>query len=101
INYVKVTGLLKDGELVRGVRAMDVETGTEIEVRGSVVINATGVFVDGVLRMDDPTAPGIISPSQGIHLVLDKKFLPGNSAIMVPQTDDGRVLFAVPWHDRV
>jgi glycerol-3-phosphate dehydrogenase len=66
-----------------------------------VVINATGVFTDSILKMDDPDARNIISPSQGVHLILDKEFLPGDSAIMVPQTEDGRVLFAVPWHDKV
>jgi glycerol-3-phosphate dehydrogenase len=66
-----------------------------------VVVNATGIFTDDILRMDQPTATPIITHSQGVHLVLDKRFLKGNTAIMVPQTEDGRVLFAVPWHDRV
>jgi glycerol-3-phosphate dehydrogenase len=64
------------------------------------VINATGVFVDGLRQLDDPAAPAVVAPSQGVHLVLDRTFLPGDSAIMVPHTDDGRVLFAVPWHGR-
>jgi glycerol-3-phosphate dehydrogenase len=79
----------------------DVEKGDEFETRAKVVVNATGVFVDRVRQMDERDAPPIVTASQGIHLVLDKKFLPGDTAIMVPQTDDGRVLFAVPWHDRV
>jgi glycerol-3-phosphate dehydrogenase len=66
-----------------------------------VVVNATGVFTDNVRKMDDPAAPDIILPSQGVHIVLEPDFLPGNSAIMVPETDDGRVLFAVPWHGKV
>jgi glycerol-3-phosphate dehydrogenase len=65
------------------------------------VVNATGVFTDNLLKMENPEAKPIISPSQGVHLVLNKEFLPGDSAIMVPQTADGRVLFAVPWHDKV
>jgi len=81
--------------------ARDLETGKEYEIHGRVVVNATGVFTDHVLRMDDPQAPEIVTPSQGTHLVLDSEFLPGESAIMVPHTTDGRVLFAVPWHDRV
>jgi glycerol-3-phosphate dehydrogenase len=64
-------------------------------------VNATGVFADQILQMDDPTAPRTIIPSQGIHLVLDKEFLQGDSAIMIPKTSDGRVLFAVPWHNKV
>mgnify|MGYP006269002769 CR=1 FL=1 len=100
-NYVKVTGLVKNDGVVAGVRARDEETGTEFEVKAGAVINATGVFVDGVLRLDNPEAKPIVSPSQGIHLVLPKEFLPGTDAVMVPKTKDGRVLFAVPWHDSV
>jgi glycerol-3-phosphate dehydrogenase len=96
-----VTGLLKANGIVAGVTARDLETGRDFEIKGRVVVNATGVFVDGVRRMDDPTVAAMIAPSQGVHLVLDKSFLPGESAIMVPHTADGRVMFAVPWHDRV
>ena len=102
LNYVRVTDLLEgDDGYVRGVRATDEEGGGTLEIEARVVINATGPFADGLRRMDDPDAGSIIRPSQGIHLVLDKTFLPGDAAIMVPQTEDGRVLFAVPWHDRV
>ncbi|MCE5335513.1 MAG: glycerol-3-phosphate dehydrogenase/oxidase [Desulfobacteraceae bacterium] len=101
INYMKVEGLLKSGEMVAGVFARDMETGREYEIRGKAVVNATGVFADSVIRMDAPDARRIIAPSQGVHLVLDKEFLRGDSAIMVPHTDDGRVLFAVPWHNKV
>jgi glycerol-3-phosphate dehydrogenase len=80
---------------------VDEETGEKLELRARVVVNATGPFSDGVRRMDDPAAKPLIAPSQGVHLVLDREFLPGDAAIMVPQTDDGRVLFAIPWHDRV
>jgi glycerol-3-phosphate dehydrogenase len=66
-----------------------------------VVVNATGIFADGLRRMDDPASPPLLAPSQGVHLVLDRRFQPGESAILIPHTDDGRVLFAVPWHDRV
>jgi glycerol-3-phosphate dehydrogenase len=101
VNYVEAVGLLKEGELVRGVRLRDAETGQEAEVRARVVINATGIFADGLRRMDDPASPPLLAPSQGVHLVLDRRFQPGGSAILVPHTDDGRVLFAVPWHGRV
>jgi glycerol-3-phosphate dehydrogenase len=101
INYMKVTGLMKAGGLIQGVRALDGEGGREYEIHGRVVINATGVFTDAILRMDNPEAGKLVTPSQGIHLILDKEFLPGDSAIMVPHTDDGRVLFAVPWHGKV
>jgi len=101
LNYVRVTGLKKRGGLVTGVFAEDAETGEALEFDGRVVVNAAGIFSDDVRRMDDPKAERLMAPSQGVHLVLDRSFLPGNSAIMVPKTADGRVLFAVPWHDRV
>ena len=81
--------------------ARDRETGKEYRLRARVVINATGVYCDAIRRLDDPTAADIVTPSQGIHLVLERSFLGGESAIMVPHTDDGRVLFALPWYDRV
>ncbi|MEX1255988.1 MAG: glycerol-3-phosphate dehydrogenase/oxidase [Gemmatimonadota bacterium] len=101
LNYVKVTGLLKEEGEIRGVRAVDQESGASYQLSAKVVVNATGVFSDTVRQMDDPEAVRMISPSQGVHIVLDRSFLPGDSAIMVPKTDDGRVLFAIPWHDRV
>src|SRR5690606_14276074 len=101
LNYVQVVGLSKEAGGVVGVQARDVESGQEAEVRGRVVVNAAGVFADGLRRMDDSEAPAMIAPSQGVHIVLDREFLPGDSAIMVPKTDDGRVLFAIPWLGRV
>ncbi len=101
INYCKVTGLLKDGELICGVTAVEQESGEEYSIKSKVVINATGVFSDEVLQFDEPDKKDLITPSQGVHLVIDKSFLPNDHAIMVPQTSDGRVMFAVPWHDHV
>lgn len=101
LNYMKVEKLLKNEDLVNGVIARDAETDDEYELTALAVINATGVFCDSIRRLDDPGCKSLISPSQGIHLVLDRSFLPGKSAIMVPHIDDGRVLFAVPWHERV
>ncbi len=100
LNYTPVTGLLKDADgAIHGVTVRDAETGAVHQVAGRVVINATGPFTDGVRRLDRPDAPAIVAPSQGVHLVLDREFLPGDSAIMVPHTDDGRVMFAIPWYD--
>ncbi|MDA3789695.1 MAG: glycerol-3-phosphate dehydrogenase/oxidase [Desulfobacula sp.] len=102
LNYMPVTGLLKDRRnLVCGVEVTDAESGENHRVRSRVVINATGVFVDAILSMDDAGAEPLVRPSQGIHFVLDKSFLQGDSAIMIPKTSDGRVLFAVPWHGKV
>ncbi len=101
LNYVAAVRLLKREDWVTGVVARDAETGREYELRAKVVINATGVFADSIRRMDDAGATDMISPSQGVHIVLDESFLQGDTAIMVPHTDDGRVLFAIPWHNRV
>ncbi|HZV36594.1 MAG TPA: glycerol-3-phosphate dehydrogenase/oxidase [Verrucomicrobiae bacterium] len=101
INYVEIVGLLKNEGRIKGVRALDRETGREYEIAGRAVINATGIFTDRIMHLDDPAAKPRIAMSRGAHLVVDRKFLPGDSAIMVPHTDDGRVLFAVPWHDKV
>ncbi len=130
INYIQVSSLLKNSAMVYGASAMmtrrrsesrgreqhhgekteekvsgvvarDSETGHEYKLAARVVVNATGVFADAIRRMDDRSADNVIAPSQGAHIVLERSFLPGESAIMVPKTDDGRVLFAIPWHDRV
>ncbi|QKJ33151.1 glycerol-3-phosphate dehydrogenase/oxidase [Mucilaginibacter mali] len=98
INYMKVTGLLKTGNKVSGIRAFDMEGQKEYTLNAKVVINATGVFVDEILQMDSPSTKPMVRPSQGVHVVLDKSFLNGDSALMIPETSDGRVLFAVPWH---
>ena len=79
----------------------DSESGSEYQVKARAVINATGVFSDAIRKMDEPEAKTVVAASQGSHVVLPKAFLPGNSAVMVPHTPDGRVLFAVPWHDHV
>ncbi|HEU4321709.1 MAG TPA: glycerol-3-phosphate dehydrogenase/oxidase [Roseiflexaceae bacterium] len=101
LNYAPVTGLVKEGSRVRGVQARDTETGEELTILARAVVNATGVYADTLRQIDQPETPTMLSPSQGIHIVLDRSFLPGDHAIMIPKTDDGRVLFAVPWHNRV
>jgi glycerol-3-phosphate dehydrogenase len=100
LNYFRVCGLKKDGNKISGVIAKDLETGTEYILQAKTVINATGVFVDELLNMDEPEARKLIQSSQGIHLVFDKSFLGPHDALMIPKTKDGRVLFAIPWHDR-
>lgn len=102
LNYTKVTALLKsDGDVVTGVETEDVITGEKAKHYGKVVINATGVFVDDILQMNNPNAKKMVRPSQGVHVVLDKSFLNSESALMIPKTSDGRVLFAVPWHEHL
>ena len=102
INYMKVTSLLKDEtQKLAGATIEDEETGATYNINARSVVNATGVFVDGILKMDNPEAPKSVVASQGVHLVLDKKFYKSEHALMIPETSDGRVLFAVPWHNEV
>ncbi|MEK9612783.1 MAG: glycerol-3-phosphate dehydrogenase/oxidase [Flavobacteriaceae bacterium] len=101
LNYVEAKGLEKEGELLTGIRVKDQISGEEKTIRSKVIINATGVFSDQITAMDQPEAQPMIRPSQGVHIVIEKSFLNGPHAIMVPHTTDGRVLFAVPWNDFV
>jgi glycerol-3-phosphate dehydrogenase len=122
LNYFRMDGLLKKDGVIRGVLATDQAGGAGMtaqtgggkpapgpgdpggksyEIKARVVINATGVFTDSILQIDQPGSETVIAPSQGVHIILDKDFLPGRAAILVPHTDDGRVLFAVPWHDKI
>jgi glycerol-3-phosphate dehydrogenase len=100
-NYVRVTGLTKNeyGKIT-GVNALDMLANRSFCLQARVVINATGIFVDELMQMDVRKKVGIVRPSQGVHLVVDKSFLGGDTAIMIPGTSDGRVLFGVPWHGK-
>jgi glycerol-3-phosphate dehydrogenase len=99
LNYASVMRLMQDrAGRVCGVTFRDVESGREYEAAARVVVNATGAFCDAVRVMADPSSKPMVTPSQGIHLVFDRSFLPGDAALMVPKTSDGRVLFAIPWH---
>lgn len=102
LNYVKVEQMVKDkaGQLT-GVIAADQLTGELYSFYARAIINATGVFVDDIMELDFPESKKQVRPSQGVHLVVDSKFLGGNSALMIPKTKDGRVLFGVPWHGKV
>jgi glycerol-3-phosphate dehydrogenase len=113
-NYMKVERLVRSGSKITGVAVRDQITGQEYSLAGRIVVNATGVFADAILKMDEDSIAGDaanrsredesrprIAPSQGSHLVLDADFLPGSAALMIPETDDGRVLFAIPWHGKV
>jgi glycerol-3-phosphate dehydrogenase len=101
VNYMKVIDLIKEEEKVGGVIVLDTESNEQYTIKSKAVINATGIFVDDILQMDKPDTKKNIAVSQGIHLVLDKKFFPGDDAMMIPQTSDGRVLFIVPWHNKL
>ena len=106
INYMSVEGLLKANNKICGVALRDrIEHSSThpatYEAKAKVVVNATGVFTDTILKMDDPDTKPLLTMSQGIHIVLDRKFLPSDTAILIPRTNDKRVLFAVPWHEKI
>lgn len=102
LNYVKVEKLVKDtNNKLSGVTATDQLSGEKYQISAKVIVNATGVFVDDIMKMDAPETKKKVRPSQGVHLVVDSKFLGGKSALMIPKTKDGRVLFGVPWHGKV
>jgi len=102
LNYFKLVSLIKnEARKICGATLNDEEKGETYEVKAKVVVNATGVFADDILKMDQPSSKKMIRPSQGIHLVVDKSFLQSEDAIMIPETEDGRVLFAIPWNDHV
>ncbi len=99
-NRVRCVGLVKDDGEVVGADVRDEESGRCFRIRASIVVNATGVFADEIRRFDDAKAATSLVVSRGTHIVLPRAFLPGDHAIMVPHTDDGRVLFVIPWHGR-
>jgi len=101
INHVNVTGFSKEGKTITGVTAKDEISGDEFTIKAKVVVNATGVFADALLQLAEGHSEQTIAPSQGIHLVIEKHFFKGNAGMMIPKTDDGRVLFAIPWHDKL
>jgi glycerol-3-phosphate dehydrogenase len=102
LNYTPVTGLTRGvGGSIDGVVFRDAESGAEFRAAARVVVNAAGPFCDEVRRMADPAAPPLVAASQGSHVALDRSFLPTDDALLIPETPDGRVLFAIPWHGRV
>jgi len=101
INYCGVSKFVKENNQIVGVIVKDTFTDEEYQIKGKAIINATGVFADDVLQMAEGTSTKTIAPSQGIHLVIDKHFFSGNTALMMPKTDDGRVFFLIPWYDKL
>ena len=101
INYLPVESLLREGQRVCGVEATDAESGETFHVAARVVINAAGVWADDIRRLDEPATVSRLAPSQGAHVVVDRDFLPGDTALLIPHTADGRVLFIIPWQGKV
>ncbi len=96
-NHVCVTDLIKEKGKVAGVQVNDSVSGESWEVRARIVINATGPFTDNLRLMDDPASRPMLKVSSGIHILLDKRFAPPDTGLLIPKTEDGRVLFVLPW----
>ena len=105
VNYCNAVDLIHEGGHIAGLIAQDTESGQQFRIQAQCVINATGVWVDAIRQKDDAYSgkktTDIVAPSQGVHIVVDREFLPGDHAMIVPHTADGRVLFAVPWLGKV
>jgi glycerol-3-phosphate dehydrogenase len=101
INYVGCAGLRSDERGIKAVVAQDAETGERFELATRCAFNAAGVWVDVIRHFGRPQAPKLIRVSQGSHIVVDREFMPATSALLIPKTPDGRVLFAVPWLGRL
>lgn len=100
-NYARVHKLLKENDRICGAEVIDEESNRVMTIRARVVVNATGIFTDEIRRLDEPNVQAMLAVSSGVHLTLDRSFLPGDHALMIPKTSDGRVLFAVPWQGHV
>ena len=99
LNYMPVVGIERKGGWIQSVTAQDKETGEEFRIRTKMVFNAAGAWVDPIRRMVDPDASTLVRVSRGSHILLDKSFMPGDTGMLIPKTRDGRVLFAIPWHE--
>ena len=99
LNYMPVIGIERKGGWIQSVTAQDKETGEEFRIRTKMVFNAAGAWVDPIRRMVDPDASTLVRVSRGSHILLDKSFMPGDTGMLIPKTRDGRVLFAIPWHE--
>jgi len=98
INYVAATGFIERGGKIAGIRARDLEDGNDFDIEAKAVVNACGVHAGETLALDGHPRDSLLAVSQGSHFVLPRSFLPGDTALMIPKTADGRVLFAIPWH---
>ena len=100
-NYCRATGIIKHNGKITGVEVLDRESGSQFSIKAKAVINATGAWSDEIVAFDQTNQSGGIIASQGTHVVVDRKFFPGEEALLIPETSDGRVMFVIPWHDRV
>lgn len=98
VNYARAVAFEKRDGRITGVRVRDEESGAELTVRARCVLNATGIFSDELRRMDDAAAAPTLRLSRGSHVVARRDVWPSDEALLVPRTDDGRVLFVIPWH---
>jgi glycerol-3-phosphate dehydrogenase len=96
-NHIEVTGLLKNSDKLSGAAVTDKLTSESWDIRAKVIVNATGPFTDTIRHLDDPEAVPMLKVSSGAHIILDSRFSPPDTGLLIPQTEDGRVLFLLPW----
>ncbi len=102
VNYAAASDLVKDSAgKVTGVVVKNGESDDEWSIAAKCVVNAGGPFCDAIRRMDDTRCEPMLAASQGVHIVLPRSFFPGDVSLIVPKTSDGRVLFIIPWHDKI
>lgn len=101
INHISAESFIYENDKIAGLKLKDMLSELTYITKSKVIINATGVFADEIMRKDAPDHHNMVSPSQGIHIVVEKKFYDSDKALLIPKTTDGRILFAVPWHNKV
>ncbi len=102
LNYHCVTGIAKSRAEIWSITTQDVLNTQELVFHTKVLINATGIFTDTLLNLADSKTPhSTVEPAQGTHLVFDKDIFNCEYALLIPKTVDGRILFVLPWHDKV
>jgi glycerol-3-phosphate dehydrogenase len=97
VNHMEATALLKESGRLTGAKLHDGLSGKTLSVRARVVVNAAGPFCDLVRRMDDPACEPMLTTSSGVHIILDSEYAPPDLGMLIPKTEDGRVLFTLPW----
>lgn len=101
-NYAEVTSFVTENGKVCGAHVRDNLGNQSFIARARHIINATGVFAEEVEALTDAGSLVHVEPSKGVHLVFSREDVKiGDDAIVLPETDDKRILFLVPWESRV
>ncbi|QKZ12023.1 glycerol-3-phosphate dehydrogenase/oxidase [Spirosoma sp. KUDC1026] len=99
--YINVTGFERNGNRLMAAKVEDVLTGTSFSIKSRLFLNCTGPYADAIRLMANPKIEPRIRPSKGVHITLPREVLQSDSAMLIPKTADGRVVFAIPFEDKV